>query len=418
MPLRINTILVHYGEIALKGQNRPDFLRCLKENLEKKLGYLGKDWRVFQPYGYLYIEVPEERKDPIEPVLEGTSELAGVVWYARAHHISPEEAGFGSEHPNRNLIQEKMIELAKDHFVPNRSFRVRANRGYKEFAFNTPELQRWLGREIIEHTGWQEVQLKEPDQVFYIDVQREGIFLFAERLEGMGGLPTGITGKVLALLSGGIDSPVAAYLAAKRGCSVDFIHFTATHLQQSQAQDYKVSDLVRMLSKTTLYSRLYLVPYTHFEFSILGKQVDYELMIFRRFMARTGEYLAMRIGAQALVTGDNLAQVASQTLENIVSNSKAVSIPIIRPLITYDKREIVDLARRIGTFQISLQPYKDCCSILKRHPRTKSEHQAISELEDSFLSNQEEVIRNTLEDAICLEYEYGEEVTEKVQTSM
>jgi thiamine biosynthesis protein ThiI len=212
------------------------------------------------------------------------------------------------------------------------------------------------------------------------------------------------------LLSGGIDSPAAAFLMAKRGCTVDFIHFTAENIRQENAHAYKVSKLAQTLSKYTMDSRLYLVPYTHFEFELFGHKIFYELMIFRRFMTRTAEVLAESISAQAIITGDNLAQVASQTLENLVANSRATAMPILRPLITYDKMEIVDLAKQIGTYTLSLKPYKDCCSIVAKNPKTSSEDSRLESLEDDIFDDYDEVIRQTLDEAIILEYSCGERV--------
>jgi thiamine biosynthesis protein ThiI len=227
----------------------------------------------------------------------------------------------------------------------------------------------------------------------------------------MGGLPVGVTGRVLTLLSGGIDSPVAAYLIARRGCSVDFIHFTADQPQQNQAEGNKVSQIVQELSRITMRSRLYLVPSSYFQVAILGRQMKNELIIFRRFMTRVAERLARKRDAQALVVGDSLGQVASQTLENIVTNSQAGELPILRPLLTYDKEEIVELAKRIDTYHISLKPYKDCCSILVSNPRAKSNHVLISREERALLPEYEDLIDRTLKDAVCLEYAWGERVS-------
>lgn len=310
-------------------------------------------------------------------------------------------------------ISDPAIALAGSTYRENSTFAVRVNRGEKRFPKKSPQIARELGAAIIENTSWQDVDLDNPDVAFYIDIYVEGIFIYSEKLHGIAGLPAGITGRVLTLLSGGIDSPAAGYLVAKRGCSVDFIHFTANRIQQEQAQDYKVSKLTQELSRYTLRSKLYLVPYTYFEFEVMGDSMEYELMLFRRFMVRTAEALANRNQLQALVTGDNLAQVASQTLENIVSNAQSIQLPILQPVLTYDKHEIVDLAKRIGTYQLSLEPYKDCCSIISQHPKTLSTDAQLTELENGIFSDYTGLIEQTLDDAIVLEYDCGELVSNK-----
>lgn len=408
MSFNYNVILIHYGEIALKGKNRPDFIARLKENIKQKLRALGLDWPVYSPYGYCYVEIPPEEMARLEAALTALAELAGVVWYGPAHRITVEEGRLRAEKPNDSLIEARTIALAQAHYRPEATFCVRANRGReKYFRRKSPQVERWLGAAIINRTPWAEVNLTEPDRTFYVDIQPEGLFLYTDRRPGIGGLPVGVSGRLMLLLSGGIDSPVAAYLAAKRGCRVDFIHFTVSSLTPAEAAQYKVARLAETVSRFTMRSRLWLVPYTHFDLALMDKQAEYELIIFRRFMARVAERLALRQGGQALLTGDNLGQVASQTLENMVSTSQAVSLPILRPLLTYDKNEIIELARRIETYHLSIEPYKDCCSILQQHPKTRSDAETLAAREAVLLPDYEALIERTLAEAVCLEYAGG-----------
>jgi thiamine biosynthesis protein ThiI len=208
---------------------------------------------------------------------------------------------------------------------------------------------------------------------------------------------------VLTLLSGGIDSPAAVWLMTKRGCRVDFIHFTTDSLSEAAARTYKVTRLAEHLTDFTLNSRLFLVPYVYFDLALMREKVEYELVLFRRFMARVAQQLARRLEAQALVTGDNLSQVASQTLPNLVSTSRAVEIPILRPLIGFDKEEITQLARKIGTYDLSIQPYKDCCAIIAQHPRTRSRHDRLTALEERLFPDYEALIEKTLADAVKID---------------
>lgn len=406
MQIRPDTILIHYGEIALKGKNRPHFERQLRRNVQRRLAGLNADWRVRCVHDGLRIEVPAA-DGALDAVLASLGGVSGIVWYAPAASI-PREADADGAAAGIDALTKHLAALARGHYLEEAAFAVRVNRADKRFPLGSQELERQLGRAIIEHTPWRRVNLSRPERTFHVDIQPERIYLYVDRRQGLGGLPVGTAGRVLSLLSGGLDSPVAAFLAAKRGCSVDCIHFAASLMQQRHALEYKVSRLVAHLSHVTLRTRLYLVPYTHFELALLGGRTQYELVLFRRFMARTAQALAGRIGAQALVTGDNLGQVASQTIENLASFSRAVEMPVLRPLVTYDKQEIVDLAHRIGTFDISVEPYKDCCSIISRHPRTRSQHEALSDEEAQLLPNYQELIERTLQDAIVLEYECGE----------
>ena len=400
-------ILIHYGEIGLKGKNQPQFRQRLRENIRRRLKAAGIDWRATQTRGYLYLDLPDDSDEALQTALGALKEVPGIAWYAPATYLPTGKIDQSDPLPSFPRLEEEIIRMAEAEYRSGAALCVRVNRGYKQFPMTSPELERHFGSVIIENTPWENVDLEEPDVTFRLDISHERTYLFTRKIRGIGGLPVGSTGRVLSLLSGGIDSPVASYLMAKRGCSMDFIHFTANRLQMEEAAKYKVSKLARMLSRFTLRSKLYLVPYTHFEFNIMGENPDYELMLFRRFMANTAEELATNLNAQALVTGDNLGQVASQTLENIVANSKAVDLPLLRPLLTYDKHEIVDIAREIGTYQTSIEEYKDCCSLISEHPKTTSYHQELTWLEDDLLPNYDELITNTLNDAVCLTYECG-----------
>jgi thiamine biosynthesis protein ThiI len=401
-------ILIHYGEIGLKGKNQPEFRRKLKENITRKLGAAGLQWPVWEQRGYLWISVPDEDPQRAQAFLPRLSEVFGISWYALAREIPLSSSSVNDPGAALQTLEEETVRLAEKTHIPNQAFCVRARRSVKEFPVSSKKLEERLGALILEKTAWNRVNLSQPDRTFYVEINPDGIYLHADRLEGPRGLPVGVTGRVLALLSGGIDSPVAMYLAARRGCEVDCIHFTATPLQMIEAPRYKVSRIVQHLSRYTLRSRLYLVPYTYFDVALLGKTVEYELVLFRRFMARVAERLAQSTGAQALVSGDNLAQVASQTLPNLVSTSRAAGMPILRPLLTYEKQEIVDLAKKIGTFELSIEPYKDCCAIISRHPKTQSSHAQLERIEKEIFSDYEGMIQQTLDEMKILEYENGE----------
>lgn len=415
MPAQQRRFLIHYGEIGLKGRNRPQFQKALQRNIRHRLARLGLEWDVERLHDRMVVHVPpgngQADAGGRAQASAALARVAGIVWFADAQWLPASAVRDADGAARYGALERCMIELAAPRHRAAAAFAVRVRRADKHFPARSDEVERVLGAAIIRETDWREVNLGDPDETFHADIHPEGIYVYAERSEGVGGLPVGTSGKVLTLLSGGIDSPVAAFLMAKRGCRVDFIHFTAALVQQQRAEEYKVARLARDLSRYTQRSRLHLVPYIHFDLALARGETRYELILFRRFMARVAEVLAARSGAQALVTGDSLGQVASQTLENIVSKSRAVEMPVLRPLIAYDKQEIVALARRIGTFAISVEPYKDCCAILSQNPKTLSEHTALCALEAQLLPGYGELIERTLADAVTLDYDCGDRVS-------
>lgn len=409
-----NLVLIHYAEIALKGRNRPMFQRRLVNNVVRRLRAEGLGWNVHREHHRVLVSIPEADQGAVDAGLKALADVAGIAWFAPARWLpSRGEAGV-VVFPEPREIAPPVLELARELHRPGARFAVRVRRADKRFPYTSQELERDLGARVLRETDWSGVSLEHPEQTFHVEITPEGIYVHGARHRGPGGLPVGAAGRVVALLSGGLDSPVAAHLAARRGCEVDFLHFTASRMQQANAERYKVAELARELSRVTLRSRLFLVPYLHFDAALTGGATDYGLVLFRRFMARTAERLARRSGAQAIITGDNLGQVASQTLENIATTTQAVSMPVLRPLITYDKQEIIALARRIGTHDLSIQPYKDCCALVDRRPRTTSRHEAMERLETELFADYGRLIADSLDDALVLEYECGRAVGGKV----
>lgn len=399
-----NRVLVQYGEIALKGRNRPAFQRRLLDNIRSRLNAEGLDWKIARQHHRVVITLPDTAPDELENALSALGEVAGVVWYAPCRFVPVNN--FDAAALDR--VFESLLEMARHAFAPAASFAVRARRPDKNVPLRSQDIEREAGRQIREHTAWERVDLDKPDCVFNVVVDTDGAWLYHQRREGPGGLPVGTVGRVVSLLSGGLDSPVASFLAARRGCQVDFVHFTASRMQQMEARNYKVASLAKQLSRVTLDSKLWLVPYIHFDTALIQHgNTNYSLVLFRRFMMRVAEKIALDSDAKALVTGDNLGQVASQTLDNIVTTTQSVAVPILRPLLTYDKQEIMALARRIGTYEVSIQPYKDCCALIDRHPRTTSRHNTLERIESQAFENYDKLISKTLEDALILEYKCG-----------
>jgi len=351
--------LIHYGELALKGNNRGYFENKLIENIRNACS-----GRVKRLNGRLVMENGD---------MERLRNIFGIKWYAEAYRVEKD----------LESIRKLAVSKISDRVDNISTFGVYATRADKKFPITSVELSGLVGREIVENFNLR-VNLKNPELRVYIEIADQA-FVFFEKIDGLGGLPVGISGRVLCLLSGGIDSPVAAYLMMKRGCNVDFIHFHTFNDTKPVLQG-KVKEIVLTLKKYQAGSRLLLIPYNPFQIRLLENYVPqgYELVLFRRYMVKLAERIAKLGGHKALVTGDSLGQVASQTLENLWALKDAVSMPILQPLISYDKQEIIDLSKRIGTYELSIKPYKDCCSIMASRPNTKADTRVIREREEKM----------------------------------
>jgi len=403
-------IHIRSPEISLKGRNKRDFWHRLKSNVQLVLGARGLDWPVKVSKGRLFVEVDDYTEAVLEQAVGALKDVSGVTAVAVAIGRTREALERGGE-LDREQYEEILLHLACQSYAPDASFAIRARRIDKSFPMPTAALETWLGQVIRERTDWDRVQLTEPDQTFYIDIYADSVFFYASRAKGIGGLPVGSSGHVLGLLSGGIDSPAATFLMARRGCTVDWLHMSAVPVTEAGFVDSLPDRLAQQLSRYTLRSRLFVVPYTHFDLALKGKTTGYEPMLFRRFLFRVGEALAARTSAVSLVTGDSLSQVASQTIENLITVDKAVDIPVLRPLIGMDKQEIMDLAARIGTYEMSIEPYKDCCALYTRRVRTRTRDHVLSSMEESDFPSAASLVEASLSDALWARYRCGERVS-------
>lgn len=377
-----NTFLIHYGELGLKGRNRKDFENRLLKNISNKLKYCSLDIAVTMQHRYLTIELPTEEHVPTVSNL--LSKTFGISWFAVAKTL-PRDT-------DQKKISAEVLTLARTHAAPETTFRISAKRADKSFPLTSSELERTIGAEVIQNTEYSSVNLSDPDHTYFIEIDHSNIFIFDRRHSGPGGLPIGSSGKALTLFSGGFDSPVAAYLMAKRGCTVDFLNFFV----KEPGKTDKVPRLASKLSEYTGSGRLHLAPYLPFNMAILEAESNYELVLFRRFMLRVGEILAKKYGYDLLVTGDSLGQVASQTVENIHATEDALEeVLCLRPLIGMDKEDIITISREIDLFDIAREPEKDCCSLIDRHPKTKVTLDTIRE-EEKKIAQYDKVIKETI----------------------
>ncbi len=359
--------LVYYSEIAIKGGKRPFFEKKLIENIERSVEKNDRD-SVKKLEARLVIKL--KSGFDINRVKNSLQRIFGIKWFAFAYLVPPEI----------EEIKRIALDKIKNKVEYSPNFRVVTRRADKDFPLTSQSVNEEIGEAIVRNYNLK-VDLDKPQLEVHIEILRKQAFLFFHRVEGLGGLPVSTSGRVLALLSGGIDSPAAAWLMMKRGSSVDFLHFHP-YRSAKEVENSKIFSLVRLLTQYSFKSKLYLVPFYPFHVRVVTRvDQSYEMVLFRRYILRVAEEVARREGIKGIVTGDNLAQVASQTLDNIYAVEREISIPIFRPLISYDKDEIVDIARKVGSYEISISPYyKDCCSILARHPKTEAKTEVLEKL--------------------------------------
>jgi thiamine biosynthesis protein ThiI len=352
-------ILIHYNEIALKGGNRPYFERKLQDNIRMAMKNAGIVAKITRLTGRIVAELNDAEQMPL--ALEAMNCIFGVSSYSPAYLVET----------NEKNIFDAATEVMKP--LTTSTFKVETERSWKPFPKNSMEISRELGALILQKFPHLKVDVKKPETVLRIELMKESTFVYAQKLRGLGGMPVGSAGRVLCLISGGIDSPVAAFMMMKRGCAVDFVHFHS-YPQTDKASIEKVQELIKILQKfqPIIRPRIYLVPILDFQKEVLKtSDARLRIVLYRRMMYRLAEKLAAENGDLALISGDSLAQVASQTIENMAVIGKGMKLPIFRPLLSFDKEEIIAIAQKIGTFEISIEPHGDCCSVfMPKNPAT------------------------------------------------
>lgn len=366
--MQTRTILVRCSEIVLKGKNRGFFESKLRENIRRTLGEANPVQ--IKPLGAAFLLKFEE--PPGEAVMQALQRVFGIANFAPIYRCERD----------MEALKGRILEHLPVEDI--RSFAVRAHRLSRTFPYSSMEMNRELGAAIQEKFNLA-VNLDHPDRSLYIEVTPEEIYYYWQIYEGARGLPVGVSGKVMCLLSGGIDSPVAAYLMAGRGCLPVYVHFHSAPYT-NRASIEKVQELVKVLESYHYPTRLYLVPFADLQKEIVTQcPAPLRVILYRRFMMRIAEVLARSEGARALVTGEALAQVASQTLPNLQSIDAVVAMPVLRPLIGLDKDEIVRRARRVGTYKISIEPDQDCCSyLMPRKPAVASKPKELEAAEQAL----------------------------------
>ena len=350
-------IVVHYHELALKGRNRPRFVARLVANLRRGMKGLGVAGIRALP-GRVVLDLADGAD--AGAVCGRVADVFGVANYSPANRLDRDIEAL------RAAVSGLLVDRTFD------SFRISARRGDKLYPMTSMALNEELGRHV-QSLRPVRVDLEQPEFTIHVEVLEREALLYTEKRPGPGGLPVGISGNVAVLLSGGIDSPVAAYRMMQRGCRVSFVHFHS-HPFLSKASQEKAVELAEQLVRHQGRATLYLVPFGELQRQIvLGAPVPLRVVLYRRLMMRIAAELALKERAGALVTGESLGQVASQTLENLQVINEAAPVLVLRPLIGMDKQEIIDKAKRIGTYEISILPDQDCCQLfVPKHPATKT----------------------------------------------
>ena len=387
----MDSVLIRYHEIALKKGNRAYFTELLKRNLVAAVKDLG---------------VKEIRSLPARLLLTFKNDIDQQTVVSRIRSVFGVANFSPVERTPRDIdaIQSRILESLNG--ISFSSFRIETQRGDKNFLLTSPEINRQLGAAVKERSGAR-VDLSNPELTVTVEIlPRDAFFGFA-KIPGAGGLPVGASGRVVALISGGIDSPVAAYRMMQRGCRLIFVHFHSVPYLDKTSQE-KARQLVTMLTRHQFNSRLYLVPFGEIQRQIVAAVArPLRVVLYRRMMVRIAEALAHNEKAKALVTGESLAQVASQTLDNMTVIQQAARLPILRPLVGMDKQEIIDQARRIGTFDISSIPDQDCCQLfVPKHPATKAKIREVEEAETSF--NVQEMVQLGMAGVAVEEFSFPE----------
>jgi thiamine biosynthesis protein ThiI len=363
------SVIVHYQEIALKGRNRPWFVERLVSNIRAAT----VDLDVVKVRALMgRIELVHASDDAWPELCARLSRLPGIANFSRAIRTECD----------LDAITETVLRALDGREVE--SFRVTAQRADKRFPMTSPEIERELGGRIKSARGWR-VDLRQPELTVRVEILNDEAFCHLRKEPGDGGLPSGVSGRVACLMSGGIDSPVAAYRMIKRGCRVRLIHFHSYPILSHTSQD-KVAEIAELLTRRQLDTRLYMVAFGDIQRQVvLAVAPPLRVVVYRRLMLRIAERIAGACGATALVTGDAIGQVASQTLENMTVIGSVASMPVLRPLVGLDKDEIIQAARKLGTYEVSIIPDEDCCTLFTpKHPATRAGMRQVEAAEAAF----------------------------------
>lgn len=382
-------LLVKYGEIAIRGRNRYIFENQLIKAIRKNIDDLG-DYYITKENGRFFVFNKTGDID-MEKAIERISCIFGIIG------LCPCIVG---EEKTIEAIEEMVFDYFEENYGnldKEITFKVETKRADKKFPLLSNDVSILMGEKLINKYPFLKVDIHKPQMKIHIEI-RNSVYVYSKIIKGVGGLPQGSSGKGVLLLSGGIDSPVAGYLMEKRGVDLEGVYFHSPPYTSERAKE-KVVDLAKRLSHFTGGKRLNIIPFTDIQLYLYDHVPPEKLtLLLKRIMLRIGEKIALKIGGYAIVTGDSVGQVASQTLRSIRAMESAVILPILRPLAGFDKQEIIDIAQQIGTFDISIRPYEDCCTIfVAKHPETKPKANIIESIEKKILEDLEPMMDDAIE---------------------
>ena len=377
-------ILCKLGEVVLKGLNRRSFEMKLMSNIRRRTQRFGK-WKIYSRQSTIYVEPAEDTCD-IAGAYAACKQVFGIIAITRA---------LPCEKSKEAIFKTAKVYLA-DALRAAKSFKVESKRADKSFPMGSIQLSQWVGGALHDAFPHLTVDVHTPELTVYLEVREDAAYVHGPAEAAAGGLPIGMGGHAVSLLSGGIDSPVSSYMIAKRGVQLELLHFASPPYTSEQARE-KVLQLAQELTVWCGRLTVHVVPFTEIQEEIRRKcPEDHFTLIMRRFMMRLGDRLAHELACKAIVTGESLGQVASQTIQALVVSDDVATLPVLRPLIGMDKEEIVRIARHVGTFDTSILPYEDCCTVFTpRHPKTRPHVEEVREMEQAL--DVEGLVRRAME---------------------
>ena len=380
--MNYNSIIVRFGELSTKGKNKKDFIFSLARAIRQNLKAFEDKYSMLIRHDHIYLDLKEENLD----IIKELKEIPGMYSFSLCFKIT--------DNFDLEIIED--IALKEIQSEEGKTFKVKTKRVDKSYPYTSDDINRAVAAKILKNTSLK-VDVHNPEILFSIEVHSEGIYLFTKTIKGMGGYPKGSIGRGLMMISGGIDSPVASYLLLKRGVELSFIHFAAPPYTNSGVIE-KLVDLLSVLTEYQTKIKLYIVPFTKLQEEIYKySDVGYPITIMRRMMYRIASKVAKQKFIPVIATGESIGQVASQTLESMNVINEVTSIPVIRPLATYDKVDIIDISKNIGTYDISIRPFEDCCTIFAPvKPKTAPKLEVCKTIEEKFDYNSliDECIKN------------------------
>lgn len=386
-------IMIKYGELTTKKDNRGFFIKTLLKNINDKLSKISHS--ITYDFFRMFIEVEEKDMNEVVDILKNIFGIYEIV------------ICYTFENKDIDNICHESLNILKDQEF--KTFKVETNRSDKSYEVSSMEVSKKVGAYLLKNIKDIKVDVHNPEFLLNIEIRKEGIYLYKNGIKGLGGYPVGTQGKALLMLSGGIDSPVAGFLSFKRGISLDYIYFESLPHTSIEARN-KVIKLANILKKYSTNSKLYVINFTEMQESIYknGKE-DYIITIMRRMMYRISELIAKKTRCNAIINGESIGQVASQTLTSIKVVNEVTNYPIIRPLASFDKLEVIEISKKIGTYETSIIPYEDCCTIfVPKHPVINPKLEEALKIENSF--NYQELINKIMENIIIIKLNEEQEI--------